>query len=347
MAHERDEKYDSHDDSEYHFSDDQVSYETESSDVKSSASGRDAVIAKLSQHRRPLIGLALFFVLIFSVYKIITPTNTTPSTEISQVASSSMDNTPITAGNNAIESTKTLKLATDQPVATPEAAPAAAVQQQANPVETAQAPQAMQQQTLPAPPVPVPVQQSMAQQQMMPQEAVAMPPPPGMQMPASQAPMSNTMSEPDRIVVLETQNSKLQADFTQKIAEQEAQNAALQNKIQDLTMRMTSLEATLIRLGRMMHEMKGGRMTEEGAPAPVRMMAAPAAAGPRVTYSVQAIIPGRAWLKSESGETLTVTEGDAVKGLGRVAKIDPYDGIVQIDSSGHMISLSYGATAES
>ena len=63
---------------------------------------------------------------------------------------------------------------------------------------------------------------------------------------------------------------------------------------------------------------------------------------PRIIYSVQAIIPGRAWLKSEAGDTVTVAEGDMLKGLGRITKIDPYDGVVEIDTGNKIISLSYG-----
>jgi hypothetical protein len=65
-----------------------------------------------------------------------------------------------------------------------------------------------------------------------------------------------------------------------------------------------------------------------------------------MNYSVQAIIPGRAWLKSDSGDTVTVAEGDMLRGYGRVTKIDPYDGIVNIDTGGKVVTLSYGMVAE-
>jgi len=67
---------------------------------------------------------------------------------------------------------------------------------------------------------------------------------------------------------------------------------------------------------------------------------------PRIGYSVQAIIPGRAWLKSESGDTVTVAEGDILRNYGRITKIDPYDGIVEIDTGSKTIALSYGLDAE-
>ncbi len=50
-------------------------------------------------------------------------------------------------------------------------------------------------------------------------------------------------------------------------------------------------------------------------PSPVKMM-------------VQAIIPGRAWLRSERGELITVIPGDEVPGYGRVVSIDAASGSV-------------------
>ncbi len=49
----------------------------------------------------------------------------------------------------------------------------------------------------------------------------------------------------------------------------------------------------------------------------------------RVVYHVQAIIPGRAWLKSADGMTITVVKGNRVPGYGRVTQIDSDNGIVR------------------
>lgn len=49
--------------------------------------------------------------------------------------------------------------------------------------------------------------------------------------------------------------------------------------------------------------------------------------------SVYAIIPGRAWLRSSNGKTITVTEGDNVPEYGKVLKIDAGNGVV-VTSSG-------------
>lgn len=49
-------------------------------------------------------------------------------------------------------------------------------------------------------------------------------------------------------------------------------------------------------------------------------------------YSIHAIIPGRAWLKSSSGQIITVAEGDAVGDYGTVAVIDAANNVVRTSS---------------
>lgn len=49
-------------------------------------------------------------------------------------------------------------------------------------------------------------------------------------------------------------------------------------------------------------------------------------------YVVHAIIPGRAWLKSGSGQIITVTEGDSVGDYGKIALIDAANSIVRTSS---------------
>ena len=49
-------------------------------------------------------------------------------------------------------------------------------------------------------------------------------------------------------------------------------------------------------------------------------------------YTVHAIIPGRAWLKSSSGQIITVTEGDKIGDYGTIAVIDSANGLVRTSS---------------
>jgi len=50
-------------------------------------------------------------------------------------------------------------------------------------------------------------------------------------------------------------------------------------------------------------------------------------------YSLHAVIPGRAWLKSAKGQILTVAEGDTVGNYGKILVIDAANGVV-LTSSG-------------
>lgn len=56
---------------------------------------------------------------------------------------------------------------------------------------------------------------------------------------------------------------------------------------------------------------------------------------PRVsqTMTIHAIIPGRAWIRTQDGKTLSITEGDMLSQYGKVLKIDAPTGIV-VTSSG-------------
>lgn len=60
---------------------------------------------------------------------------------------------------------------------------------------------------------------------------------------------------------------------------------------------------------------------------------------PVTRYYIQAVIPGRAWLISPNGATLTVREGTSIPGYGKVKLIDPNQGRV-ITSSGQVIRFS-------
>ena len=49
-------------------------------------------------------------------------------------------------------------------------------------------------------------------------------------------------------------------------------------------------------------------------------------------YLVHAVIPGRAWLKSSSGQIITVTEGDSLGDYGKIALIDTANNLVRTSS---------------
>jgi hypothetical protein len=155
---------------------------------------------------------------------------------------------------------------------------------------------------------------------------------------------SNDITE--RVAALEQQNAKLtnllQIEYSQKISDQDSQNAVMRNKILELNKRLAGMESALSQITQLLQETASGK----AMPVASTYMPPTRVVEPKQTYTVQAIIPGRAWLKSDSGETVTVAEGDSLKSYGRITKIDPYDGIVQIYTGNKTITLSYGLNGD-
>lgn len=283
MVDERNnDEYEHQEESEYHFSDDQLDYDFESdmeqqpieSTTKPAQSG---LMSKLTQYRKVLIGSAVFVVLVFVVYQVLVPNGP----EVNEI-------TP------------------------------------PKPISPIPAPPKM---VVPAMPQQPAVE---SQQQTTPQTSV---------LPAQQPTGERTVLE--RLAALEEENRKiaslLQTQYAQKMDEYEAENNAAKDRVQELNKRLANMEATINQMAKLLEA--GGRraMTEKPA---VK------SAEPKLMYTVQAIIPGRAWLKSDMGETVTVAEGEMLKNAGRVVKIDPYDGVVEIDRGGRIVTLSYGVTGD-
>lgn len=383
-------KYEGSDDSEYHFSDDEVNYDTESDATPKQASVNDvhsgAAPSSSGGLKRMGIGLAVFFVLVFVAYKMVSPGTSTPATEITPQAA------PIAAAAPAAPAAQPQTMqAQAAPVAQQAAAPAqqtadqTAMQQQPQ-QQAAQQPaqQAPQQQTaiqqmqqMSAAPQEAPVnqqaapaapEQMQAQAQMPPQNAPQAAAPqqqqaevipvqsvaPAPQNIVSSTTPSQTMQQAAGETTLAVENAKLsgqlQAEYAQRINEYQSQNKNLQEQVQTLNGRVASMESEMNQLIQTLTQQFQSGGTPGAAPQQQQMMQQQSAAvpveqagpPPRIPYNVQAIIPGRAWLRSNNGDTLTVAEGDEIKGIGRVTKIDPYDGVVEINVQGRAVTLSYG-----
>jgi len=364
MVHERDGKYDVQDDGEYHFSDDQANYEMEPEVVKlptpdksTPKSSGGGISSLISQYRRPLIGGVVLIFLIFLVSRILAPaTSAPPATDFAQNSGSTDQVTaevrrqpakvanasPIQAENQAFNplpqplamsgNSPTSRAANAQLVApTSIAAPATTTTTTTvYPASAAVVPQAVQQ---------FPEQATTVQQQPAADTI-------------SSAPAQSSI---DKLIALEEQNAKIisqiQTETAQKLADNDAQSIAVQEKLQDFTMRIASVETALSRLGKSMQDVKAPASISTSRPLSgpsdtVAEVVARPTPEIKSSYTVQAIIPGRAWLKSDAGDTITVAEGDILKKIGRIIKIDPYDGVVQIDNGGKLITLSYGVNSE-
>ncbi len=309
MVNERYDENEGHEESEseYHFSDDQVNYDMETDaaakDTAAVVVAKESFADKLKNHRRIVVGVVIFIVLIGVVYKLVVPSSTTaPVTDFSQQATP----TP-TAPPTKI--TTTTSTTAPQPTAPVIAAPQPVVQQPAPPVVTTTTQTVNAPQTASAPSVVTTVTDS-----------------------------KNLM---DRINTLEQQNTAmmnlLQTQYSQRMTDAETQNTQLRTQVQDLTSRVSNMEVAFRQLTKILRNARAA----QASPQIVR-----AVASPRSMYTVQAIIPGRAWLKTEAGDTVTVAEGDVLRGFGRITKIDPYDGIVDIDTGNKIVTLSYGASGD-
>jgi biotin carboxyl carrier protein len=370
MLNDREDKYDN-DDSEYHFTDEDVSYEVETESPKASpsagANGLAALINRLGQSKRILISLGVFVVLIFLVYKMVAPTSPKVDIPVPVVAQQTNQ-----VGVPQSQSTAPMQATMPQSPAAPNAVMAQS-----------------QSSALPAPNQPVAVNNEQSQQQ-QPEQAAAMQQPSAAMMPESSTSNMNTATEQPAMMVQqpmpqEAQNnssaitmppvmpvqssvpaqpyqtpvqpsqmeqivnqneklmSQLQADYTQKANDYAAQNRELQEQMQSLNTRVASMESQMNQLVQALtKQTQSATQAPAVAEAPVPTNQ-PANEMSSSRYSVQAIIPGRAWLRSDSGEAVTVAEGDTIKDLGKVTKIDPYDGVVEINTGSKVISLSYGS----
>lgn len=370
MQNDHDDKYEPHEESEYHFSDEEVTYEAEPQAAKPAAGATKESVLKQFTQRRLIISGIVFLVLVFAVYKMIAPSSTTPNTDI------------ITAPTIPVVAQNTTPVVT-QPAATP-AMPANAISQATQPAAVQQP--VMQQQPAVAPVMQQPTQTVV-------QTTTTQQPQPVMQQPAMQQPAAGpatvtttytqgpAVATMPGVIPVETTittpgtsglpaandqhlaaqanqlSAQVQNNFEQKFNEFNSLTQALQGQVTQLNARVGNMETQLNQIVQVLTQQHANGATssttnfnaplspnveEQTTTTVVQQQSAPVMEPVRIAYNVQAIIPGRAWLKSENGETLTVAEGDLLKNVGRVVKIDPYDGVVEINTGNRIVSLSYG-----
>jgi hypothetical protein len=345
MVDERDDKYEMQEEGEYHFSDDHASYEvdTDTTKVADVAVAKPSPLANMSRYKRVLIAGVVFIILMFIVYKMVAPSGlSAPNTDIAQQAAP-----PVASSAKAVAPKPTLT--TPAPAVAQAPAPVAApqpIQQPPQSQQTASVTMPQPQMNVPQQ-LPTPAAAPVMQAPVIAQQNV---PPAPVQQQGSGGTVNYAQSDnkelADRLAALEQQNAKLtnvlQMEYAQKMTDYENQSAALQSKLRDLGSRVANMEAALNQITQLL---QGGTSKQismsQSASSPT------GSSGPKQNYTVQAIIPGRAWLKSDAGDTVTVAEGDVLRDYGRITKIDPYDGVVDIDTGNKVISLSYGAGGES
>ncbi|HSW69643.1 MAG TPA: hypothetical protein VLI69_05795 [Gammaproteobacteria bacterium] len=330
------ERYDeeNQEEGEYHFSDDQTNYDMEMDAAKDSTAAavapKESVTEKLKQHRRIVIGIIVFIVLLGIVYKLVAPSSA-PSTEFQPATPAAL---PAKA---PVKQTPTPPpIAAQAPAVSPPA-----VQQTVTTTQPAAS----------SPPIPAPVMSQPAVPAPTVAEPAVTPSAPVTTTPVTTgAPLQNDKPISDRVATLEQESNAMmnlmQTQYAQKIADTELQNTQLRTEVQELSTRISNMEVAFRQLTKMLRSGGGAPTVRKSEVAAVISPPPARSIQPRISYTVQAIIPGRAWLKSDSGDTVTVAEGDMLRGYGRITKIDPYDGVVDIDTGSRVISLSYGVSGD-
>lgn len=119
---------------------------------------------------------------------------------------------------------------------------------------------------------------------------------------------------------------------------------ALNNQVTGMSSQLTELSTKIAQLTTSMSNLAS--TVESQAQKTQALMAKPKAVKPVaykprtvMTYSIQAIIPGRAWLIASNGSTITVREGTLIPGYGAVKLVDPAQGQV-LTSTGKVIKFS-------
>lgn len=143
------------------------------------------------------------------------------------------------------------------------------------------------------------------------------------------------------------------AKLTTVLTQIQQQNQQLSQQVVTLSQRMVGLESELNQSNQTIQDLSQQMMAPAssagitGLP-PTNTLsssssaasAPPMALPPEPEYTVEAVVPQRAWLQTANGNTLTVTVGDDVPSFGAVTAIDPYSGNVST-ASGKVIK--YGS----
>lgn len=358
MVDEREDRYDD-EEGEYHFSDDQLNYEEIETPKAAQSTGtiKKSFLEKisgLSPTRRMLIASVVFMSLIAIVYKMLLPGSTTLPTDIQVVSSTKpmpqaavkpapppiiKPQLPIVATtpaesvqiNTPVQTPQAISQTGVVPVGMPNSGPSQTVQN-TSPISTYPA-------TQPAAPV------TSATQPPIPTSV----PPPLQQISTGPTPVPQSVT--DRVKAVEDHNTAimnlLQTEYAQKLSDFEMQSNLIRGKMDEMSKRINRIETSLNQITQMLQQNPAAMGKAQPMPSESGVLIPNARPSPpKNIYTVQAIIPGRAWLKADSGDTVTVAEGDTLRDYGRISKIDPYDGVVEIDTGSKIIALSYGMNGE-
>ncbi|MFN7098565.1 MAG: hypothetical protein ACK4PR_13580, partial [Gammaproteobacteria bacterium] len=119
-----------------------------------------------------------------------------------------------------------------------------------------------------------------------------------------------------------------------QLTNEEQMNASNQAQIASLIKSIDSMQTQMAKLNNAMQTMVSAvtQASSNGQSGYFSPTGNSNASSNAADYYVQAIIPGRAWLKNSSGQIITVAPGDPVPGYGTVTNIDAQNGVVTTSS---------------
>jgi intracellular multiplication protein IcmG len=150
---------------------------------------------------------------------------------------------------------------------------------------------------------------------------------------------STQRSDSRRIKQLERKNQAI-SDNVESLSQQVT---GLQSNLEQISGQLTLLNNKLSQQAEHVSKSHVSAKKERAVPAEEDRVQQHRRAYSRLSYFVEAVIPGRAWLQSSTGRTITVTTGDEIYGYGRITAINPYNGEVKTSSGKN---FNYGSGAQ-
>lgn len=141
-----------------------------------------------------------------------------------------------------------------------------------------------------------------------------------------------------QISVLQEKSAELKQSLDDQKAVMQSRLSSLESSIADLRSGIEALEDNVqslsyqVRKATQLITVSAKKQITMGAEKAEKMRV-------RKKYFVEAVIPGRAWIRGADGSTNTVTVGDYIEGYGRVTAIDAYSGTVTTSSG---VRIYYG-----
>jgi intracellular multiplication protein IcmG len=127
------------------------------------------------------------------------------------------------------------------------------------------------------------------------------------------------------------------ASLSQQVSQLSSQVNAITSLMQTYPQDVSGIQTKLTLMEQVLQELKVAINAKKVSTVVVKPKSQPYTmpkfVTPSPTYYIQAIIPGRAWLISSNGSTLTVTVGTRVPGYGVVEKIHALQGVVEVSSN--------------